>query len=213
MIRKQQGEKNQTQVSRSPGKRRRWIRRLLLPFLVAAAIVLIGTGILVITGLRDVPGTADVALVLGSKVELDGKPSRRLQARLDKTVELYRKGSFPEIIVSGGFGKEGYDESVVMRDYLVDHGIPTGKIILDGDGVTTYASAQNARKIADQHHFQSVYVVTQYFHIPRSRLVLGRFGFKEVYSSHAELFEARDVYSSLREFFGYLSYRLRKIEP
>lgn len=174
--------------------------------------MLIGTGILVIAGLRDVPGKADVALVLGSKVELDGTPSRRLQARLDKTVELYRAGSFPEIIVSGGFGKEGYDESVVMRDYLVAQGIPAGCILLDGDGVTTYASAKNTRQIADQHHFQSVHVVTQYFHIPRSRLVLERFGFKEVYSSHAELFEARDVYSSLREFFGYLSYRFRNME-
>ena len=65
---------------------------------------------------------ADVALVLGNKVEPDGTPSARLAARLDRTAELYHEGYFPLVIVSGGTGKEGYPEGTAMRDYLVNKG-------------------------------------------------------------------------------------------
>ena len=59
---------------------------------VVLGIFLLGTGLLVLDGLCDHLGHADVALVLGSRVELDGSPSLRLRARLDRTLELYRAG-------------------------------------------------------------------------------------------------------------------------
>jgi len=52
-------------------------------------------------------------------------------------------------------------------------------------------------------------VVSQYFHLPRARLALRRFGIETVYSAHAFFFEARDVYSSVREVFGYGEYLWR----
>jgi vancomycin permeability regulator SanA len=42
-------------------------------------------------------------------------------------------------------------------------------------------------------------VVTQFFHITRSRYALQRAGIDTVYSAHASYFEARDVYSLARE--------------
>ena len=181
------------------------IKALLVPLVlyVLATVWLVGDG------LTDRLGHADVALVLGSKVELDGKPSVRLRARLDRAAELYRAGYFPWIIVSGGLGKEGFDEAVVMRDYLVAQGLPADRLILDSHGDTTFASAQNTRTIATQRHFKSVLVVSQYFHLPRSRLALQRCGFGPVYSAHARLFEGRDGYSSLRETLGWIEYRFR----
>lgn len=190
-------------------------RKYLLVLVVAAiGLFVLGTGILALAGLRDQVGKADVALVLGSKVELDGTPSPRLRARLDRTVELYRDGYFPAVIVSGGTGIEGFDEAAVMRDYLVAQGIPAERIILDSDGVTTFASARNTLRIARQQQqpFGSVFVVTQYFHIPRSRLALNRFGIKTVYSAHAHHFELRDIYSAPRELVGYVSYLFRRYD-
>lgn len=176
------------------------------------AVFLLGTACLVVAGLRDDLAHADVGLVLGSKVELNGKPSTRLQARLDRTLELYRAGYFPWVIASGGFGKEGYDEAVVMRDYLVAGGIPSDHVIVDGYGDNTYASAKNTRRIAAERNFKSVLVVTQYFHIPRSRLALRRFQIAEIHSAHARIYEVRDTYSALRESFGYLAYLVRRFE-
>jgi vancomycin permeability regulator SanA len=185
-------------------------RALLWWFLgFSFAVLLFGTAILMAVGLRDEVGKADVALVLGSKVERDGTPSPRLRARLDKTLELYRAGNFPAIIASGGVGKEGYDEAVVMRDYLVAHGVPQDRVIVDRGGTTTFASARNTLQIAQERKFRSVFVVSQYFHVPRARLALSRFGISTVYSAHAPYFEMRDIYSSPRELFGYLRYYFR----
>lgn len=182
-----------------------------LLFILAAVFgsVLLGTVVLAFAGLNDDLGKADVALVLGNTVQPDGTPSARLRARLDKTLELYRAGYFPRIIVSGGVGKEGYDEAAVMRDYLIHHDIPADRIITDSAGATTYASAQNTRQIAQQQHFESVFVVSQYFHVPRSRLALQRFGFSTVHSAHANYVELRDLYSAPRELIGYLRYLFR----
>ena len=190
------------------------LRRYIFRACSAAAVVLIlGTGILVGCGLVDRLGTADIGLVLGSKVGSDGTPSPRLRARLDRTVELYRLGYFPAVITSGGIGKEGYDEASVMRDYLVSNGIPGDRVIVDSRGTTTYMSAKNTVDIARQRKLNSVFVVSQYFHIPRSRLALKRFGVSVVYSAHARFFEARDIYSCVRELFGYLNYFFRLPHP
>ena len=190
----------------------RRLRQCLLLVGVAVGLVVLGTVILVFSGLRDQLGKADAALVLGSKVNLDGTPSPRLCARLDRTVELYRAGYFPAVIASGGTGKEGYDEASVMRDYLVAHGIPADRVVVDSGGTTTFASARNAIRIGRQHGFKSVFVISQYFHVPRARMALQRFGVPVVYSAHAYFFELRDVYSSPREFVGYLSYLFRRYD-
>ena len=179
----------------------------LVGLMVAPMLVYVGiTAWVVSGGLNDHLTKSDVALVLGSKVELDGRPSVRLQARLDRAVELYRQGWFPTLIVSGGLGKEGYDEGVVMRQYLVSQGIPAERVITDSQGTTTYASAVNTRALAAKHHFKSVMVVSQWFHLPRCRLALERCGLGPISTAHARLWEWRDIYSSLRETLGYFSY-------
>ena len=189
---------------------KRAIKRLLQVVGVIGCIILLSTLFLVGCGIHDEIGHADIALVLGSKVELDGTPSPRLRARLDRTIELYRAGWFPVILASGGTGKEGFDEAIVMRDYLVEHGIPLESVVVDSKGDTTYASTRNASEIVLQRGITSVFVVTQYFHIPRSRLALKRFGVATVFSAHAHWFEWRDVYSAPRELVGFVQYLFRR---
>jgi vancomycin permeability regulator SanA len=180
--------------------------------LAVVGLFLLGISMLVWAGLHDQLGKADLALVLGSKVETDGAPSPRLKARLDRTLELYRAGYFPDIIVSGGIGKEGFNEAAVMFGYLVRNGVPPAHVIVDSEGYTTFANAQNTRRIARERKAASVLVVTQYFHVPRSCLALRRCGFTTVFSAHAYRFEARDLYSVPRELLGYVSYLLRRFD-
>ena len=191
-------------------------RKLLKAFWIIAitsvALVLLGTLTIIAAGHRDQIGKADVALVLGSKVELDGTPSSRLRARLDKTLELYQDGYFPTIITSGGVGIEGFDEALVMKDYLVAHGVPSDQVILDSHGTNTFLSAKNTQAILQERHLKSVFVISQYFHLPHSRLALHRFGIGPVYSAAPSFYEARDIYSSIRELFGYINYSLRSFE-
>lgn len=189
--------------------RKRVKRRLLIASALFALAYVISASLIVIDGLRDEVHAADVAIVPGNKVEASGIPSARLRARLDKTVELYQQGLFPHVIVSGGVGSEGFDEAVVMKSYLVEKGVPDERISVDSAGVNTYLTAKNSSRIMKENGWRSALVVSQYFHISRTKLALRRFGVSPVFSAHADYFELRDLYSIAREVFGYGGYLLQ----
>lgn len=167
---------------------------------------IIHTIIITIDGLNDELEVSDVAVVLGNKVELDGKPSARLQARLDKTLELYENNYFEYVIVSGGTGNEGFNEAWVMKDYLVKKGIPEDKVLLDSNGYNTYMTAKNTKTIMKSMDFSSVSLITQFYHISRTKLAFNKLGVENIYSAHADYIDIRDVYSIIREFFAFYKY-------
>lgn len=178
---------------------------------LALLLLLVGAvGVLVFSGLREDVRRADAALVLGSKVEPGGKPSVRLKARLDRTAELYKQGCFPLIIASGGHGIEGYPEGTVMKEYLIAQGVPAEAVIADNEGVDTWSSALNTAAILRERGGRSVFVVTQYFHLPRSRMALRKCGVTDIASAYPHFFEVRDAYSILRELVGVGKYSLIK---
>lgn len=164
--------------------------------------------ILTVDGLRDELGISDAAVVLGNKVELIGEPSERLKGRLNKAVELYDKNYFEYIIVSGGIGKEGYDEAEVMKKYLIENGISDEKIIMDNKGYNSFMTAQNTKLIMNNMNLESITIITQFYHISRTKLAFDNIGIENVYSAHADYFELRDIYSLIREFFAYYKYLL-----
>lgn len=161
---------------------------------------------IIIDGLRDETDKSDIGIILGNKVDADGTVSERLAKRLDKGIELYNNSVIDFIFVSGGLGKEGYYEGTKMSEYLSERGIPKDKIIIDNDGNTTAATAENFRKL--NLNVSSVTVITQYYHITRTKLAFKKHGYNTVRGVHADFFELRDVYSIVREFFGYYKYLL-----
>lgn len=174
---------------------------------IVVALVLIGLLGIVVDGLHDDVQPSDVGVVLGSKVMPDGTPSARLRARLDKTADLYRQGMFKRVIVSGGTGEEGFNEAVVMATYLAERqSIPRTAILLDEHGDTTEATALNSAAIMKARGLKTALVVTQFFHVPRSRYALRHAGVETVYSAHANYFEARDLYSLGREMIALPAY-------
>jgi len=150
---------------------------------------------------------SDVIIILGNTVESNGQPSLRLKGRLDKGIELYNDGYSKLIVASGGIGKEGYDEALVMKKYLIENGIPENNIIEDNKGSDTYESAKNLKSYLIDKNTSSVIVVSQYFHLLRSELAFKQVGFSEVYVAKAySPFEIRDLYSIPREMIGFYYY-------
>jgi vancomycin permeability regulator SanA len=162
--------------------------------------------IVIIDGLNDESHIADVGVVLGNKIEPNGQPSPRLKSRLDKAIVLYHQGFFKYIIVSGAIGKEGYDEADVMKNYLVKNRILSQVIYLDHAGNNTFLTAKNSKKLLTQLNLDSVFIITQYYHITRTKLAFSKVGFKKIYSGHAGIIELRDVYSLAREFLAFYKY-------
>ena len=111
-------------------------------------------------------------------------------------------------VVSGGLGKEGHWEGNAMAAYLVAQGTPEAAVIVDNEGSNTYHSARNFVAIAEAHQMETVIVVSQFFHISRTRLILGKLGVTRVGAAHSTLYTRRDIYSTLREFPAYIKYAL-----
>lgn len=152
---------------------------------------------------------ADLIVVPGNTVEPPGVPSPRLKARLDAALDLFQQHKSPLIFVSGGTGKEGYDEAVVMAHYLAGKGVPTQAIIIDSEGINTAATARHAARYMKAHHLRSALAVSQYFHVPRTVFALKAFGICRVGATHADYVEFRDIYSLAREVPAYAVYYFR----
>ena len=184
-------------------------RRLLFCAVVLMVIPFVCGAAIVIDGLTDDIGQSDVAIVPGNTVYADGTPSRRLVARLDRARELYARGLVKAVIVSGGQGSEGYDEATAMKAWLVARGVPAGAVIQDSAGVTTMATAKNSVVLMQARGLKTATAVTQYFHVPRTKLALRKAGITVNHSAHARYFEWSDLYAIGREVVGYASYLLR----
>lgn len=112
----------------------------------------------------EVPATP-IGIVFGALVHPDGTPSSFLRARLDLGRELLDRGRIGAILVTGDHAAEFFDETAAMHRYLVDHGVPTDKIIVDPYGFDTYDSVVRAR---DVHGIGRATMITQSYHLPRA---------------------------------------------
>ncbi len=174
------------------------IRILILWFLLHTVYT-------IVDGLSDDGKSVDVALILGSKVNVDGTLSVRLEKRLECGLKLYKNGRVKKIIVSGGLGKEGFYEGDKMQEYLLNKGVAEADIIVDNYGFNTNASVENAMKIKDSLNFRDIIVVSQYFHLTRTKMLFRKNDFDNVSSVSPKYFELRDIYSMFREFLAFYS--------
>lgn len=182
------------------------MRLLKLSTLFVAGVFLAGMAWLVAAGCSDQLAQADVIVVPGNTVAPDGTPSPRLQARLDVALALYREQRAKLVFVSGGVGREGFDEAVVMARYLARNGVPSEAIVTDSRGLDTMATARNAAAFMHANGLQSALVATQYFHVVRTRFALERAGIRVAGHAHARYAEWRDLYSVPREVAGLIAY-------
>ena len=160
-------------------------------------------------GLSARPGDADSAIVFGNTVDSSGAPSRRLAARLDAALGLYEARRVRYVLVSGGVGKEGFDEADVMARWLRARGVPDSALIVDSRGLDTRATCANARRLLAARHAGSVDVVTQWFHVPRAVLAARRAGLDVRGAAWPRFCEPRDAYSFARELVAYPVYALK----
>lgn len=69
-------------------------------------------------------------------------------------------------------------------------------------------TAKNTKAIMDDMNFNSATIISQFYHISRTKLAFKKVGLDHVNTAHAKYFELRDVYSLVREFFAYYKYLL-----
>lgn len=111
---------------------------------------------------------ADALIVLGAQVQPSGEPSVQLTWRLEAALEVFNQNPVP-IVVSGGQGSnEPRPEGEVMRDWLIEKGVPTDKILVDSVSVNTLQNIRHAVSLLNGLDIQNVRIVTSDYHLPRA---------------------------------------------
>ena len=153
------------------------LKRIVVVFLILAAVAALFFGVAntvivastnsIIYDLDDITGPepdCDCIIVLGCGIR-GNSPTLFLSDRLDTAIELYKRGYAPKILMSGDHGADNYNEVGVMRDYAIEHGVPSEDIFMDHAGFSTYETMARARQIFG---IRKAIVVTQSYHIARS---------------------------------------------
>ncbi len=157
-----------------PVRARRWPRRARRS---ATVIVVVLGGYYLVTlfqvwstGRSDQARPVDAIVVLGA-AQYDGRPSTQLAARLDHTVELYRQGLAPVVVVTGGKRSgDRFTEAQASATYLLDRGVPESAILREDTGRTTYESLRNVAGVLRAEGLRRVLLVSDPFHVLRARL-------------------------------------------
>src|SRR6185437_1973570 len=202
---------DQTGRSRKIGQimRIRRLKRWKIVVGVLMAWLLVHIVYITIDGLWGYSGSADMAVVLGNRVDADGSLSPVLKGRVDEALTLYRQGRVARIMVSGGRGiKAGhYPEGLAMKQYLVAQGVPADKIVEDNDGENTYLTAKDFLPVADSLQVHSIIAVSSFYHLTRTKYIIRKVGYRGVVHSDAsqEFFWANLV-GMLRDSVAFYKY-------
>lgn len=136
------------------------------------------------------------AMVLGSHVTARGVPTRELAERLETGRQLYRAGLARKIIVSGAV-RPGYDEPDAMAAWLERRGVAPADVVIDRGGYRTAASMADAKAAG----VESLLVVSQRYHLPRSLYIASHAGIQAIGVPAAEFprTTADRIFTFLRE--------------
>jgi uncharacterized SAM-binding protein YcdF (DUF218 family) len=119
-------------------------------------------------------GTAIVVLGGGSErvPGLDGAVPVMLPAEASRVLEaarIFRLLSADWVISSGGSNPgDQAPSSIVMRDALVQQGVPAGRIVLESSSHDTHDEAVLVAPLLKSLHVQHTILVTSAIHMPRS---------------------------------------------
>lgn len=117
----------------------------------------------------------DCLLVLGAGILNNERPTLMLKDRLDKSIELYKKGIATKIIMSGDHSSENHNEVIIMKKYAIERGISSEDIFMDHAGFCTYDSIYRAKEIFG---VKKMIIVTQKYHLYRSIYIANFLGIK-----------------------------------
>ena len=113
-----------------------------------------------------------VAVILGNRLNDDGSISNIMEARLRSALKVEALFSPDYFVLSGGMAnaEAGTSEAQVMRDYLVERGIPLCKIVLEDKSLTTKQNAEFSAPICAKLNATEVLLCTSLEHMSRSFL-------------------------------------------
>ena len=114
---------------------------------------------------------SDVIIVLGAQVKEDGTPSVALERRLTAALDSYAEKRQTIIVCGAQGGNEPRAEGDVMRDWLLERGVPEEDIVAETESFNTRENLRNAKRIMEQRCLSQALVVTSDYHVARALML------------------------------------------
>ncbi len=175
----------------------------------------------------------DLTIILGGMITFDSDVER-MQAHkaIDRTLQgllLYKKGKTKKLFISGGSGSLQFPdmkEAKIIKNYLVQIGIPEADILIESESKNTYENAVYTKKLLENLGLQNskLLLITSASHMYRSKkcfekqgltvdtysadLIAGprKFVFDHLFLPNGNTFN--DWYNLLHEIIGVITYKL-----
>lgn len=168
---------------------------ILVPVIINFYVIL-STKNRIVSGDSELLTDIDYIVVLGAGIRR-GKPSPMLEDRLKTGISLYNNDISNKILITGDHMNDDYDEVTVMKNYLLEHGIPEEDIIADNYGISTYDSIYRVKNV---YKSNKVVIVSQRYHLYRALFL----------SDNLDL-ESYGVEADLRYYYGQWYREIREI--
>jgi uncharacterized SAM-binding protein YcdF (DUF218 family) len=161
-------------------RKRNWINYFLFLITSLGVLWILYIQWMIFSVQHQKPNKSDVGIVLGAAL-WDDYPSPALQERLDTAYDLYNRGYYSKIIVSGGMDYNGstIPEAEGMKRYLVAKGTPADHIFIEDQSRSTYENLLFSKKIMKINNWNSSIVVTHEYHGARAWDIACFLGFNE----------------------------------
>lgn len=162
-----------------------WLK-VLLALVLVGILCFAGLFGAVMYGSYDrVSGDPQVMIILGCRVMPGGEPSILLQDRLDTALDYLEDHPEMTVVVSGGQGSnEPTSEAACMADCLEKAGVDRSQILLEDESSNTKENLIYSKELLAQQGVdvgeEGVLVVSNGFHLTRSRMLAERFGYGSV---------------------------------
>lgn len=168
---------------------------ILVPVIINFYVIL-STKNRIVSGDSELLTDIDYIVILGAGIRR-GKPSPMLEDRLKTGISLYNNDISNKILITGDHENNDYDEVTVMKNYLLDQGIPEEDIITDNYGISTYDSIYRVKNV---YKSNKVVIVSQRYHLYRALFL----------SDNLDL-ESYGVEANLRYYYGQWYREIREI--
>lgn len=168
---------------------------ILVPVIINFYVIL-STKNRIVSGYSELLTDIDYIVVLGAGIRR-GKPSPMLEDRLKTGISLYNNDISNKILITGDHMNDDYDEVTVMKNYLLEHGIPEEDIITDNYGISTYDSIYRVKNV---YKSNKVVIVSQRYHLYRALFL----------SDNLDL-KSYGVEADLRYYYGQWYREIREI--
>ena len=166
--------------------------------------------------LAERPADVEAIVVLSSGLRFPNGPGGHAElgedslARCLKAAEMYRQGPPCPVVATGR--QADVDPNVpacseVMRDFLVQHGVPAGEVTVESHALTTYENAVECRKLLEARQIRKILLVSTASHLARAVGCFRKQGLEVVPCGCG--YEATQYEVGLAEFFPSLSAALK----